>query len=50
MTEQKYEDYWKLTLGFTDIYGANFHNYLKIIINFIDENNITEQSYKSALY
>lgn len=38
MTEQNYEDYWKLTLAFTDINGNKFYNTLKAIIDFINTN------------
>ncbi len=33
---QKYEDYWKLTLEYTDIYGTPFNRVLKEIVDFID--------------
>ena len=35
---QQYDEYWKLTVEYTDIFGAQFNNTLKIIINFIDKN------------
>lgn len=38
MTEQNYEDYWKLTLAFTDINGNKFYDTLKAIIDFINAN------------
>ncbi len=38
MTEQNYEDYWKLTLAYTDINGDKFYNTLKAIIDFINAN------------
>jgi hypothetical protein len=38
MAEQNYEDYWKLTLAYTDINGQNFYNTLKAIIDFINTN------------
>ncbi len=34
---QKYEDYWKLTLGTSDFYGNQFIRTLEIIINHIDQ-------------
>ncbi|UVJ31099.1 HNH endonuclease [Staphylococcus aureus] len=36
--DQKYENYWKLTVETTDIHGAQFNDTLRIIIDFIDEN------------
>lgn len=33
---QLYEEYWKLTLEYTDIYGEHFNNVLKAIVDFID--------------
>lgn len=35
---QHYEEYWKLTLAYTDINGQKFINTLKAIINFINSN------------
>lgn len=35
---QNYEDYWKLTLAYTDINGDKFYNTLKAIIDFINQN------------
>jgi len=35
---QKYEDYWKITLEYSDINGERFIGTLKIIVNFIDKN------------
>lgn len=35
---QKYEDYWKITLEYSDIDGERFRGTLKIIVNFIDNN------------
>ncbi|ADO77310.1 HNH endonuclease [Halanaerobium praevalens] len=34
---QVYENYWKITLAYTDIHGKKFRNSLEIILNFIDE-------------
>jgi hypothetical protein len=42
MSERHYEDYWKLTLEYTNINGDNFIGTLSIIIDFID-NNYQEQ-------
>lgn len=51
MTEQNYEDYWKLTLAYTDINGTKFCDTLKAIIDFIDTNYQKEQNkeYYNAL-
>lgn len=38
---QKYEEYWKLTLEYSDIYGDKFNNTLRIIIDFIDAKNLS---------
>lgn len=37
---QQYEDYWKLTLEYSDFYGAQFNGVLKTIVNFIDMQSI----------
>lgn len=50
MSSQKYEKYWSCTLEHTDFYGNKFNQYLRIIVNFIDNNSQTaysEQKYKS---
>ncbi len=38
MTQQNYEEYWKLTNAFTDYNGKNFLDTLAVCINFIDKN------------
>ncbi len=38
MSKQNYENYWKLTLAYTDINGDKFYNTLKAIIDFINTN------------
>ncbi len=48
---QKYEDYWKITLEYTDIYGKPFNCVLRIIVDFIDNKvdkniGITKENYK----
>lgn len=35
---QQYEDYWKLTLEYSDFCGENFNKCLQIIIDFMDKN------------
>lgn len=47
---QKYEDYWKLTLEYSDFKGKKFNKCLNIIVNFIDKHKneeIIEDTYKS---
>lgn len=34
-----YEDYWKFTAAFTDIYGIKFNHCLNVIVNYIDEHH-----------
>lgn len=41
---QTYEDYWKITLEYSDINGERFKGTLEIIINFIDKNRKKEFS------
>jgi len=48
MAEQKYEKYWELTVEYTDINENNFIGTLKIIVDFIDSNDMSE--YKKELY
>lgn len=47
---QDYEDYWKLTVEYTNINGHQFINSLKIIVRFIDENPVLMEKYDSKLY
>ncbi|WP_461818295.1 HNH endonuclease [Faecalimonas sp.] len=35
---QEYDEYWKLTLEYSDIYGVPFNRVLSEIINYIDDN------------
>ena len=39
--EQNYEDYWKLTLEYSDIYSSKYNGTLRIIVNYIDKTNIS---------
>ncbi|OIP55052.1 MAG: restriction endonuclease [Helicobacteraceae bacterium CG2_30_36_10] len=48
MAEQNYEDYWKLTLEYTDIHSEKFIGTLKIIVDFILSHN--EEPYSSEKY
>ena len=47
---QKYEEYWKLTVEYTDINKMHFRNTLEMIINYIDSNPITLEQYNSKYY
>ena len=42
MSKQNYEDYWKLTLAYTNIHSNKFNNTLKAIIEFINQNDYSE--------
>lgn len=46
--DQNYEEYWSLTLEYSDIYGANFKGCLGIIVNFIDKTK--SEPYSSLKY
>lgn len=35
---QQYDEYWKLTVEYTNIFGAQFNNTLKVIVKYIDDN------------
>lgn len=48
MGSQKYEDYWKITLEYSDINGEKFRGTLKIIVNFIEENK--KKTYSKELF
>lgn len=37
ITNQSYDNYWKLTVEYTDIHGAPFRDTLSIIVRFIDK-------------
>lgn len=36
--KQSYDNYWKLTVEYTDIHGERFRNTLRLIVSFIDDN------------
>lgn len=38
INNQKYENYWKITLEYSDIFGEPFNNVLKIFLDYIDKN------------
>lgn len=48
MSQQNYEEYWKLTVEYTNIHEDKFIETLKIIVDFIDANQGVE--YSSKLY
>jgi len=48
MSTQNYEDYWKLTVEYTDINSDKFLDTLKIIVDFIDTHN--DIPYSKELY
>lgn len=47
---QQYDDYWSLTVEYSDIHGARFNNVLNLIVKFIDNNNLTNLSYTREKY
>lgn len=50
VNNQKYEDYWKLTMEYTDIYGERFNNTLSTIVNFIDSHQLHDKEMNSEQY
>ncbi|TAG55864.1 MAG: HNH endonuclease [Cytophagales bacterium] len=48
MTQQNYEEYWSLTLAFTDFNGTKFLNILQSCVNFIDK--YKNESYSDEKY
>jgi len=47
---QKYEDYWKLTLEYSDIFGVQFNTTLRMIVDYIDSNNLAINKITSNQY
>ncbi len=45
---QQYQDYWKLTVEYTDIHGDKFLGTLRIIVDFIEE--FSSEDYSIELY
>ncbi|EMF0269831.1 hypothetical protein KI102_002447, partial [Enterococcus hirae] len=41
---QSYDNYWKLTVEYTNIHGERFRDTLKLIVSFIDDNKETIDS------
>ncbi len=50
ITDQQYDSYWKLTVEYTDIYDSRFNNTLKMIVKFIDDNNLVNETYDMKHY
>lgn len=50
ITDQQYDSYWKLTVEYTDIYDSKFNNTLKMIVKFIDDNNLVNETYDMKYY
>lgn len=48
MTDQNYEEYWKLTVEYTDIHWEKFRGTLQMIIDFIDEH--LNEEFSTELY
>lgn len=48
MPQQNYEEYWKLTVEYTDIHGDNFRGTLQLIVDFIDQHS--EREFSTELY
>lgn len=47
---QKYENYWKLTLEYSDIFGEQFNNVLQIMVDFIDNHKLYENDLTKEMY
>lgn len=47
---QQYEDYWKLTLEYSDIFGAQFNKVLAIIVQYIDKYSDSDKGLSSDMY
>ncbi len=47
---QQYENYWKLTVEYTDIFDLRFNNVLKIIVDYIDRNKLADSGMTSKQY
>ena len=48
--DQQYDEYWKLTVEYTDIFGAQFNNTLKVIVKYIDDNIDKINYFNKELY
>lgn len=47
--DQNYEDYWKLTLGLSNIFGNQFIRTLKLIVDHIDSYKLADKTEKELL-
>lgn len=47
---QQYENYWKLTVEYTDIFDLRFNNVLKMIVDYIDKNKLSDNEITSKQY
>src|SRR5699024_5309841 len=48
--KQKYEDYWKLTVEYTDIHKMRFRNTLEMIVDYIDNHTDLNNGYDKKFY
>ncbi|GEP85082.1 Uncharacterised protein [Staphylococcus piscifermentans] len=48
--KQKYEEYWKLTVEYTDIHKMRFRNTLEMIVNYIDSHPELKKEYDKKYY
>ena len=46
---QSYDNYWKLTVEYTNIHGERFRDTLKLIVSFIDDNKETIDSMDKSI-
>lgn len=46
MPQQNYEDYWKITVEYTDIHGERFNGTLQLIVDYIDNNDVSKYTPK----
>jgi len=49
-TEQIYEDYWSITLEYSDIHELNFQFTLNEIVDFIDDMKLNNIKYSKSIY
>ncbi len=50
VTNQRYEDYWDLTMAWTDYLGEKFNKSLRLIVDFIDKEVDSTTGFTSELY
>lgn len=50
ITNQQYEDYWKLTLEYSDFLGEQFNTVLRVIVDFIDDHSDPLEGLSSYWY